>query len=128
MSNDIVADTLARLKNAVLRKKESVVVRNSKLVRGVLEILKTEKFINDFEMTEDDMINVTLSYLENGEPVALTFERYSKPGQRMYVSANEIIPVMNGRGISVISTSQGLMTGAMAKSKGIGGEYICKIW
>ncbi len=82
--------------------------------------------IKGFEVREDDIL-VELMY-ENKEPVVAKFKRMSSSGQRIYVSSSEIVPVMNGRGIAIISTSEGIMTGALAKSKGIGGEYICNIW
>jgi small subunit ribosomal protein S8 len=128
MSNDLIADTLARLKNAVQRQKKVVEVVNTNMVVNVLEILEQESFIGGFEVNEEtNMIDVKLRYV-NSEPVVANFIRVSKGGQRIYVTKKEILPVMNGRGISIISTSQGLMTGAMAKSKSLGGEYICKVW
>lgn len=111
-----------------MRKKESTLVQDTKMINAILEILKTEGFIVDFKKSDDSMIEVELAYLEDGRPVAQEFTRVSCPGQRMYVTRKEILPVMNGRGISIVSTSAGLMTGAMAKSKKLGGEYICNIW
>jgi small subunit ribosomal protein S8 len=124
--NDLIADMLIRIKNAIMRKKDSVEVPNTKINRNILEVMKQEEMIGDFE-EKDRMIEVALEYDEN-EPVIIHLEKVSKPGQRIYVSSNEIVPVMNGRGISVISTSKGIMTGAMAKSQNIGGELICEIW
>jgi len=124
--NDLIADMLIRIKNAVMRKKDFVEVPNTKINKHILEVMKKEEMIGDFEEKER-MIEVTLKYDAN-EPVIIHLERVSKPGQRIYVSSNEIVPVMNGRGISVISTSKGIMTGAMAKSQNLGGELICKIW
>lgn len=124
--NDLIADMLIRIKNAVMRKKNSVEVPNTKINKHILEVMKNEEMIEDFE-EKDRMIEVALKYDEN-EPVIIHLEKVSKPGQRIYVSSNEIVPVMNGRGISVISTSKGIMTGAMAKGQNLGGELICKIW
>jgi small subunit ribosomal protein S8 len=124
--NDLIADMLIRIKNAVMRKKDFVEVPNTKINKHILEVMKNEEMIEDFE-EKDRMIEVALKYDEN-EPVIIHLERVSKPGQRIYVSSNEIVPVMNGRGISVISTSKGIMTGAMAKSQNLGGELICQIW
>ena len=109
-----------------MRKKDSVEVPNTKINKNILEVMKQEEMIGDFE-EKDRMIEVALKYDEN-EPVIIHLEKVSKPGQRIYVSSNEIVPVMNGRGISVISTSKGIMTGAMAKSQNLGGELICRIW
>lgn len=127
MVNDTVADTLARLKNAVERRSDAVLVYDNKMTRNMLDILVQEEFIEKYSEVEGGL-DVILKYNEVGDPIVVSFERVSKPGQRIYVGSKELIPVMNGRGISIISTSKGLMTGAMAKSQGIGGEYICKIW
>lgn len=124
--NDLVADFLARMKNGIERKREVITVPVTKMNTEILKVLKQEGMIEDFEVV-DNMIDVTVKY-DGGEPVVSHFERVSSPGQRIYVSSKEITPVMNGRGISIISTSNGLMTGAMAKSKKLGGELICKIW
>jgi small subunit ribosomal protein S8 len=124
--NDLIADMLIRIKNAIMRKKDSVEVPNTKINKNILEVMKNEEMIEDFKEKER-MIEVALKYDEN-EPVIIHLEKVSKPGQRIYVSANEIVPVMNGRGISVISTSKGIMSGAMAKSQNLGGELICEIW
>jgi small subunit ribosomal protein S8 len=124
--NDLIADMLIRIKNAIMRKKDSVEVLNTKINKNILEVMKNEEMIEDFEEKER-MIEVALKY-DEGEPVIIHLEKVSKPGQRIYVSSNEIVPVMNGRGISVISTSKGIMTGAMAKNQNLGGELICEIW
>ena len=124
--NDLIADLLARIQNSIMRKEKEVEVVNTKMNVELLKVLKQEEMIEDFEIKEK-MIEVKLAYDEK-EPVVAHFMRISKPGQRIYVSRKEIEPVMNGRGISVISTPSGLMSGAMAKSKGLGGELICKIW
>lgn len=125
--NDLIADLLARLKNGIERRKEVVSIPNTKVNVEVLKVLKEEEMIEDYEIIEN-VLEVTLKYEEDGEPVVTEFKRVSKPGQRIYVSSYEIIPVMNGRGISIISTSKGLMTGSRAKSQNIGGELICKVW
>ena len=125
-TNDRVSDTLTRIKNAVMRRKTTVEVLNSKMVVSLLEVLKQEQFIEDFT-PNGQMVEVTLKYIDD-EPIVENFKRVSKPGSRIYTDAKSILPVMNGRGISIISTSEGLMTGAQAKSKRLGGEYICKVW
>lgn len=124
--NDLIADLLARIQNAVMRKSKSVEVANTKVNKEILKVLKQEKMIEDFEILEKN-IEVKLLY-DKLEPVIAHLKRVSKPGLRIYVSSKNIIPIMNGRGISIISTSKGLMSGAMAKSKSLGGELICKIW
>jgi len=124
--NDLIADMLIRIKNAIMRRKDSVEVPNTKINKNILEVMKKEEMIEDFTEKER-MIEVALKY-DGNEPVIIHLEKVSKPGQRIYVYANEILPVMNGRGISIISTSKGIMSGAMAKSQNLGGELICKIW
>ncbi|MCA9375244.1 30S ribosomal protein S8 [Candidatus Dojkabacteria bacterium] len=126
MVTDIIADTLTRIKNSSERNHETVDLLTSKMVLAVLEILKQEGFIKEFSI-EDGKAVAELAY-DDKNPVIHKVEKVSTPGQRVYVSTKEILPVLNGRGISIISTSQGLMTGAMAKSKRLGGEYICNIW
>jgi small subunit ribosomal protein S8 len=123
---DVLSNAMSAIKNEVMNRKSSVVVPNTKLVLSVLKVLKKEGMINEFE-TIADGIEVTLKYV-NGEPIVKNFKRVSKPGQRIYFSSYEIIPVMNGRGVGVISTSEGVMSTAMAKSRNLGGEYLCKVW
>lgn len=126
--NDYISDLLARLQNGIMRKRESIEVPDTKMNREILKVLKQEDMIEDFDELESEMLSVLPMYFEDGEPVIAHFNRVSKPGQRIYVSSQEITPVLNGRGINIISTSSGIMTGAMAKSKNIGGELICRVW
>ncbi len=124
--NDLIADLLARIQNAIMRKKETVDVVKTKINAEILKVLKQEEMITDY--TENDrMLTVELMY-DGLEPVISHLERVSKSGQRVYIVSKDIVPIMNGRGISIISTSKGLMSGAMAKSKKLGGELICKVW
>ncbi len=124
--NDLIADMLARLQNGIMRKKETVDVLNTKINKEILRVLKEEKMIEDYA-DNGRYVEVKPLY-DNNEPVITHLERVSKPGQRIYTTKQEIKPVMNGRGISIISTSSGLFSGAMAKSKDLGGELICKVW
>ncbi len=124
--NDLVADMLTRIQNAIMRRKDEVAVINTKMNASILEVVKGEGMIEDYKIEGKD-ITVKIAYNEK-EPVITKLQKVSKPGQRIYVTKKEIVPIMNGRGISVISTSKGLMTGAMAKSQNLGGEFICKIW
>ena len=126
--NDLIADMLARIQNAIMRTKDTVVVLNTNVNREILEVVKKEGMIEGYEVLDGNReVEVTLMY--NGqEPVITKLQRVSKPGQRIYIATKDIKPIMNGRGISVISTSKGVMSGAVAKSKNLGGEFICKIW
>ncbi len=126
--NDYISDLLARLQNGIMRKKETIKVPNTKMVKEILRVLKENGMIEEYEELETNEIDVYPLYFEDGNPIVEHFTRVSKPGQRIYVSSVEITPVMNGRGISIISTSSGLMTGARAKSQNIGGELICEVW
>ena len=117
---------MPRIQNAIMRKKKTVLVNKTKVVGELLNILKREDFIVKYGENED-MYEVELLY-SDGECAMTKLSRVSKPGQRVYVKSEEIRPVMNGRGICIISTSSGMMSGALAKSKSLGGEYICNIW
>ena len=124
--NDLIADMLIRIQNAIMRMKEDVDVVNTKVNAEILRVLKEEEMIVDFE-DKGRYLNVVLKY-DDKEPMITHLEKVSKSGQRIYISHKEIIPIMNGRGISIISTSNGVLSGAIAKSKNLGGELICKIW
>ncbi len=124
--NNLTADLLARLQNGIERKRETVLVPKTKMNIEILKVLKMEKMILGYSESEDG-VSVELMYDEK-EPVISSLKMISKPGQRIYITSKDITPIMNGRGISIISTSKGLMSGAMAKSKKLGGELICKVW
>ena len=124
--NELIADMLTRIQNAIMRKKETVEVLNTKINAEILKVIKAEEMIENFE-DKGKYLEVVLMYDDN-EPMITHLEKVSKSGQRIYVSHNDIVPIMNGRGISIISTSQGIMNGALAKSKNLGGELICQIW
>ncbi len=126
--NDYISDLLARLQNGITVKKKSIEVPNTKMNKEILKVLEEENMIKSFEEIEDKKIEVQPLYFEDDTPVVEHFIRVSKPGQRIYVSNTDIVPVLNGRGISIISTSSGVMTGAMAKGQNLGGELICKVW
>ena len=125
--NDLTADLLARLQNGIQRKKEVVLVPLTKMNKEILRVLKEEEMIKDFSDGEDGFVNVEPLY-DNDEPVVSHFNRISSGGQRIYQTSKEIKPIMNGRGISILSTSKGIMTGSRAKGDKIGGELICKVW
>lgn len=132
---DPIADMLTRLRNAQAAGQTSVRLPASKLKLAILNLLVREHFIESVSVEEDGAkktLLVTLKY----EQVSLTKKRsaiqdivrMSKEGRRMYVKRNEVSKVKNGYGIAVLSTSQGVMTGGEAYAKGLGGEYICKVW
>lgn len=124
--NDLVADMLTRIQNAIMRRKDEASVINTKMNESILKVVKEEGMIDEYTVNDKDII-VKLAYNEK-EPVITRLQKVSKSGQRIYVTKKEIVPIMNGRGISIISTSKGVMTGSAAKGQDLGGEFICKIW
>ncbi len=131
MLTDPIADMLTRIRNGKDQKFASVEMPASKLKMEILRILKAEGYIKNFVIRKRKGINyikVYLKYTEDNSPSFDHLVRNSKPGRRIYVDQNDIPLIAGGRGMAVISTSQGLMTGKEARSKGIGGEFICSIW
>ena len=128
---DPIADFLTRIRNANMVKHESVEVPASKMKRDIAEILKNEGFIRDVEYIDDDkqgIIRVFLKYGKNNERVISGIRRISKPGLRSYVKADAVPKVLNGLGIAILSTSEGVMTDKDARAKKIGGEVIAYVW
>lgn len=128
---DSIADFLTRIRNANMVKHESVEVPASKMKRDIAEILKNEGFIRDVEYIDDDkqgIIRVFLKYGKNNERVISGLRRISKPGLRSYVKADAVPKVLNGLGIAILSTSEGVMTDKDARAKKIGGEVIAYVW
>lgn len=128
---DPIADFLTRIRNANMVKHESVEVPASKMKRDIAEILKNEGFIRDVEYIDDDkqgIIRVFLKYGQDGQRVISGLKRISKPGLRSYVKADAVPKVLNGLGIAIISTSEGVVTDKVARAKNIGGEVIAYVW
>ncbi len=131
MYTDPISDMLTRIRNAQAVRKSDVLIPFSKLKFEIAKLLKHEDYILDFSKIEEGKfpeIKISLKYKENQQPVITTIQRISKPGLRVYVSKNKIQDVLNNLGVSIISTSQGLMTNKEAKRKGLGGEILCEIW
>jgi len=126
MTNDTLADFLTRIRNASLRNKTEIVTPLSKLVESVAKILKEEGYVEDYSI-EEKLMTLKLKYI-NKKSAIMNIERVSKPGLRIYLGYNEVPKVLNGLGISIISTSKGIMTGKKAKLEKIGGEYLCRVW
>ena len=128
---DPIADLLTRIRNANMVRHESLEVSASKLKRDIVEILKQEGFIRDYEYIEDNkqgIIRIFLKYGPNNERVITGLKRISKPGLRVYAKANEVPKVLNGLGIAIISTSSGVMTDKEARARNIGGEILAYVW
>jgi len=127
---DPVADMLTRIRNAAKAKFSSVDVPGSKLKVEVARILKDEGFIKDYKFLKDGKQGILRIYLKYGQGQAKTIyslQRVSKPGRRMYVKSKDIKPILNGMGISILSTSRGLMTDKQARKENVGGEILCTV-
>ena len=127
---DPIADMLTRIRNANRQRHDNVIVPASKLKVAIAEILKNEGFINGYTVEGDapiQNINISLKYRGN-DRVITDLKRISKPGLRVYAKVNEIPKVLNGLGIVILSTSQGLMTDKEARAKKVGGEVLAYVW
>jgi small subunit ribosomal protein S8 len=130
MMTDPIADMLTRIRNAIAASRASVVLPHSKIKEAIAGILKDNNFVADYRVEEVDgfkSLMVTL-YAEGDEPVISALQRVSKPGRRVYASSQEIPLVLGGRGMVILSTPGGVMTGREARKRGLGGELICKVW
>tara|TARA_E500000331_G_scaffold328114_1_gene347636 strand:- start:189 stop:575 length:387 start_codon:yes stop_codon:yes gene_type:complete len=126
--NDTISDLLTRIRNGQMSKKEKVTIPYSKMKEALCKVMLEEGYIEGISVEESEYKNiiVDLKYYD-GKPVIDLIQRMSRPGLRIYKSSNEIPLVKNGLGICIVSTSQGLMTGKVAKEKKYGGEIICYI-
>lgn len=126
---DPLADMLTRIRNAQRSGKINVDMPSSKLKANMAEILKSEGYIEDYNVTDEvkPMLRITLKYYE-GKPVITELARVSRPGLRNYVDKTELPSVRGGLGIAVLSTSKGLITDRAARSIGIGGEVLCTVF
>mgnify|MGYP000586762745 CR=1 FL=1 len=128
---DVIADMLTIIRNGSKAKKSEVVVPYSKLKENILQVMKREGFITSFEVVkieDKNFIKIFLGYDSKKKPIINNIVRISKPGRRIYTQKDDIVPVRRGLGISILSTSKGLMTDKEAIENNIGGEVICKIW
>ena len=131
MVNDTVADMLTRIRNANAMKYKTVEIPGTKLTRGIADILTKEGFIDGYETNKlavGEMLVLNLKYSKSKERVITGLKRISKPGLRVYAKADEMPRVLNGIGIAIVSTSEGLMTDKEARAKKIGGEVLAYIW
>jgi len=128
---DPLADMFTRIRNGSKARHDLVEMPSSKIKEAIAKILKDEGYIKAYRVIEDDkqgMLKVYLRYLEDGRPVISGIRRISKPGMRQYVGSTDIPPVLGGMGISLLSTSKGLMTGTKAAKENIGGELLGEVW
>jgi small subunit ribosomal protein S8 len=129
-NQDPIADMLTRIRNANRTGRKTVVVMNSKICRGIAGVLKAEGYIEEFEVVEEGPqghIKIKLSYALDGERVIHEIDRISKPGRRVYSAVGELPNVLNGLGITVISTSKGVMSDREARKANVGGELLCVV-
>ena len=130
-TTDPIADMLTRIRNANSAKHKTVDVPASKMKTAIAEILFKEGYIKSFELISNEnqgIIRITLKYDEKGTRVIDGIKRISKPGLRVYANKEELPKVLNGLGIAIISTSQGLKTDKEAREAGMGGEVLAYIW
>ncbi|WP_415919399.1 30S ribosomal protein S8 [Tateyamaria sp. SN6-1] len=129
--NDPIGDMLTRIRNSQMRGKSVVETPASKLRERVLEVLADEGYIRGFEKTTGanghPAIEISLKYYE-GEPVIRELKRVSKPGRRVYMGKDDIPSVRQGLGVSIVSTSKGVMSDANARAANVGGEVLCTIF
>jgi small subunit ribosomal protein S8 len=131
MMTDPIADMLTRIRNAVRVERPHVTMPLSKVKRGLAEVLKREGYIWGFEEVNGEPVaelRIELKYGPNGERVIRHIKRVSKPGRRVYQHAKGLRPVLNGLGISIISTSRGVISDREARQRNIGGEVLCELW
>lgn len=129
--NDPIADLLTRIRNASAARHAKVDMPASKLKVEVCRVLKEEGFINDYIVAEEPkpgLLRVTLKYTEDREPVMQGLRRVSRPSFRVMVPYSAIKPVRSGLGISILTTSKGVMTGKHARNEKVGGEVLCEVW
>ena len=130
--SDPIADFLTRIRNGLAAKKRWVDVPSSALKKRISFVLKEEKYINDFFFITSDInkeiIRIFLKYDYNGDPVIENIKRVSKPGLRVYVGAGEAPRVLDGLGISILSTSKGVLSDNEARKENVGGEILCEVF
>ena len=128
--SDPIGDMIARVKNAQERKHKKVELPSSKFKSKIADILKNEGFIKDFKVSTEDKKNILSLELKyhSGNPVISNFERVSKPGRRIFSSADSLPKINNGLGIAILSTPKGVMTDIDARKQKVGGEIVCKVF
>jgi small subunit ribosomal protein S8 len=131
MINDLIADSLTRIRNAAMRRLDSTTLMHSKTVESVVGILADKGYIESFNVIEDGVkktINVVLKYDANGRTVINEVKRVSKSGRRVYKGKDELKRFKNGYGTIIVSSSKGVLPNDKAFELGVGGEVLCTIW
>ena len=127
MMTDPLADMLTRMRNAIMAKQDRVVFPASKMKAGVCKVLKDEGYIKSFKIIAKSQSDINLKVVLKDDAI-VGLKRFSRPGLRQYRGYKEIPRVLSGLGISIVSTSQGIMSDRQAKSKKVGGEVLCSVW
>lgn len=128
--NDPIADMLTRIRNAVRNRSKTVVCLNSKVCRGIADVLRDEGYIESYTVEEDDRqgkLRIKLKYGPRGEIVLHELKRESKPGRRVYRKVDDLERPLQGLGISVVSTSRGVMSDRRCRTDRVGGEVLCVV-
>lgn len=131
MTTDPIADMLARIRNAALAHHESARIPASRMKRAIADILKREGFIADVREDDDaghPQLRLVLKYAEGRRAAFEGLKRVSRPGRRVYVGYKDIPRVLSGLGVSILSTSHGVMTDRDARQRKVGGELLCEVW
>ena len=131
MVNDLISDSLTRIRNAAMRRLDVTTLMHSNTVEAVVGILAEKGYIDSFNVVEDGnkkSINVVLKYDENGKTVINEMKRVSKPGRRVYKGRDDIKRFKNGYGTIIVSTSKGVIPNDKAFELGVGGEVLCTVW
>lgn len=131
MVNDIIADSLTRIRNAAMRRLEYTTLYYAKIVVSILDVFVARGFIDSYKVLENkgkQSIKVVLKYNENGDSAISEIKRISKPGRRVYKGRNELKRFKNGYGLIVVSTSKGVISNEDAYKANVGGEALCSIW
>jgi small subunit ribosomal protein S8 len=128
---DPIADMLTRIRNASQAQHKTVDIPSSKMKEAIAAILKREGYIQDFEVVPDNkqnVLRVRLKYLEDKKSAIEGLRRVSRPSVRVYVNQKEVRPVRKYMGVSILSTTQGILTDREARARGVGGELLCEVW
>jgi small subunit ribosomal protein S8 len=131
MMTDPIADMLTRIRNALGAGHENVQIPSSGIKKEIARILSEEGYVQEYSVTErgsGQEIDVVLKYTGKRKPVITGLERVSTPGRRVYCQKDEVPVVLNGLGVAIVSTSQGLLTDQRCREAGVGGEVVCKVW
>lgn len=129
--NDSVSDMLTRIRNANVGKRAHVNVKRSKICEGIAKVLQQEGFITGFSVIDDQQqgeLRIELKYADSGDRVLQGVERVSKPGCRVYRGQGDLPRVMDGLGLTIVSTSRGVLSDRDCRQQNVGGEVLCKVW